>query len=290
MWLQRLLKVIFILWTITACGRIDEGISQKLVIGVVAYDERDRSLEEYAELQNYLSTKLKSIIEIEPTYNEVQAREQIAKQRWDLVFASPGLAAIAISQHQYQPLLPLEGVEQARSVIVANQDSPFETHQDLNGQSIALGQEGSATSYYLPIYNLYGLTLQKVLFSPTPQTSLKLLETGEVAAAALSLQEFNRYRQNFKPKQFRIINIDSHTIPSGAIVISAKIPPQNSQLIEDALTQAPSHIAASAGFLPNEDASEYEYLIRVMERVLSISENIKDQPALLYEKKQSVAQ
>lgn len=288
--LHRWLGAILILWTITACNRVDEGISQKLVIGVIGYGDNDRSVEQYTDLQNYLSIQLKSIIEIESAYNEIQAIEQISRKRWDLVFASPGLAAIATYQHQYQPIMPLEGVEQVKSVIVANQNSPYETHQNLGGQTIALGQEGSATGYYLPIYNLYGLTFKKVFFSPTPQTSLEWLEQGKVAAAALSLQEFNQHRQNFPPKQFRIIDIDSHTIPAGAIIMSEEISPQTSQLIKDALMEAPSHIAASAQFLPNENPGSYEYLIKVMERVLSISAGIEEEPALFYEKKKSVTE
>ena len=285
MFLRRSIGLIFILWMTVGCNKVNEGISQKLVIGVVGYGEKKRSFKQYSDLQDYLSIKLESIVEIEPTYNEIQAVKQISERRWDLAFASPGLAAIAIYQYQYQPILPLEGVEELRSVIVTNHDSPFKTRKDLNGASIALGQEGSATSYYLPIYNLYGLTLQKVLFSPTPQTSLEWLEQGKVASVALSLQEFNRHRQNFKPKQFRIINIDSHIVPSGAIIVSNQISSQKIQVIEKALDEAPSHIAASSKFLPNERPSEYRYLYQVIKKVKSISQRIGEQPALFYEQK-----
>lgn len=282
---HRFLGVILILWTVTACNQVKEGVFNKLVIGVVGYGESNLSLEQYSVLQNYLSLELKSIIEIEPAYNEIQALEQISRQKWDLVFASSGLAAIAIDRHQYQPIISLEGVEKNRSAIVVNKDSRFENRQDLGGQSIALGQEGSATSYYLPIYNLYGLTLKKVLFSPTPQTSLEWLEQGKVAAAALSLQAFNQYRQDYKPNQFRIIDIDSHPIPSGAIIIAGKIEPKQLVVILDTFKKAPSHIAASAQFLPREKVPQYEYLIKVIQRVTPISERIKEEPASFYELK-----
>ncbi len=290
MLLHRILGIILVVWTITACNKIDEGVSKKLVIGVVSYGESSRSLEQYSDLQNYLSIQLKSIVELEPAYNEIHALEQIAKKKWDLVFASPGLAAIAIYRHQYKPMIPLEGIETLRSLIVVNADSRFQDHKDLGGEIVALGQEGSATGYYLPIYNLYGLTLAEVRFAPTPQTSLEWLDQGEVAAAALSLQEFNQYRNNFKPNRFRIINIDSRNIPSGAIVIVDKIDPEQKQKIQSVLSQAPSHIAASAKFLPSEEFSQeqYEYLIKVIKRVLPIAERIKDKPALLYESKKSV--
>lgn len=282
---RRCLGIILILWTVTACQGVEEGISQKLVIGLISYGESNQSLDRYDDLQEYLSIELKSIVELEPAYNEIQALEQIRRQNWDLVFASSGVAAIAIDRHQYQPIIPLEGVEQVRSAIVVNRNSNVNKLADLNGKIIALGQEGSATSYYLPIYNLYGLTLQKVRFSPTPQTSLQWLEAGEIQAAALSLQEFNQYRQSFKPNQFRIMDLDSHTIPTGAVLVSDKLNPKELVAIHQALTQAPSHIAASARFLPTEKIPRYEYLIEVINRVKPISKRIKSQPALFYEPK-----
>ena len=285
MFLHRLLGVILIILTMTACDRIEEQVPKKLVIGIVGYEESSLFLEKYSALQNYLSTQLKSIVELEATYNEIKALEQITKQKWDLVFASPGLAAIAIYRHQYSPLMPLEGLETIRSVIAVNADSHFQENTDLAGEIIALGQEGSATGYYLPIYNLYGLAFAEVRFAPTPQTSLKWLDSGEVAASALSLKEFNQYRQNFKHNRFRIIDIDSHTIPAGAILIADKIEPSRKQQIKFSLSQTPSHIAASAGFLPNEQLYQYQDLIKVIERVSQITERIRDKPALLYEPK-----
>ena len=258
-------------------------------MGAIAYGEGDRSLEQYSDLQNYLSVQLKSIIEIEPAYNEIQALDRLAKQKWDLALTSSGLTAIAISRYQYQPIIPLEGVEKVRSAIVVEQDSNLKNIADLKGKTIALGQEGSATSYYLPIYNLYGLALKEVRFSPTPQTSLEWLGQKKVDAAALSLQEFNQYRQNLSQQQFRILNVDPHTIPSGAIIIADKIEPEQARAIKNVLSQAPSHIAASANFLPNEPVTQYEYLIQVIERVIPISERIKEQPALFYESESSLA-
>ena len=287
MLLQRFISIILILCTTTACNQVEEEITKKLVVGVVGYGESNRSLEQYAQLQDYLSIELKSIVELEPAYNEIQAKEQISRKNWDIVFASPGLAAIAISRHEYLPLVSLEGIERTKSAIVVNDDSNFQNLKDLSDKSIALGQEGSATSYYLPIYNLYGLRLQKVLFSPTPQTSLQWLEQSKIDAAALSLQELNQYRRDFSPKQFRILQVDSHTIPAGAILVSDNIDEKQYTAILDALVQAPSHIAASAQFLPNEKAHKYEYLIEVIEKVTPISDNIKKEPALFYEGKQT---
>lgn len=286
---HRLLKIIFIILTMTACSQIKDEVPNKLVIGVVSYGEGSHSLEQYSALQNYLSIQLKSIIELEPAYNEIKAREQISQQKWDLVFASPGLAAIAIYYHKYVPLMPLEGLQTLRSIIAVNSDSRFQENKDLAGEIIALGQEGSATGYYLPIYNLYGLSFAEVRLAPTPQTSLEWLDREEVAAAALSLEEFDKHRQNFKHNRFRIIDVDSRTMPSGAILIADKIELERKLEIQSVLSQAPSHIAASARFLPGENFPQYQYLIKVIKRVLPITERIGEKPARLYESKESFA-
>ena len=286
MLLHRLLGLIIIVLMLTGCNQVKEDVLKKLIVGVVSYGASARSLENYSELEDYLSNQLNSIIEIEPAYNEIKALDQIAQQEWDLVFAPAGLAVNAIDHHRYEPIIPLEGVEKLRSVIVVNADSRFQTKNELAGETIALGQKGSATGYYLPIYNLYGLSFAELRFSPTPKISLEWLENEEVAASALSLQEFRQHRKNYKHEQFRIIDIDSHKIPPGAILVTDKIEPELKEQIKSTLSQTPSHIASSAGFLPNEQLPQYEYLSDVIERVLQISERIKEQPARLYEVKQ----
>lgn len=270
MYLRRILLIV-VFFTLTACTRSTETIINKLSIGVVSYGSRESSLEQYVDLKNYLGTQLNSVIEIEPAYNEIKALEQISNKKWDLVFSPPGLAAIAISSYNYQPIIPLEGINKIRSVIVVKKDSPFRERRDLAGQVIALGQKGSATGYYLPLYNLYGLKFADILFAPTPQDILRWLDEDKVAAGALSLEDFNRYRRNPNLNQFRIIYIDTHNVPPGAILIGDRVEKDRQEQIKQALTETPSFIASSAGFLPNEKSPDYSYLIRVIERVREIS-------------------
>ena len=217
----------------------------------------------------------------------MQALSRIASKKWDLVFAPSGLAAIAVDRHNYLPVAPLEGINNNRSVIIVRQDAKFQTRQDLAGEAIALGQVGSAMGYYLPIYNLYGLTFSEILFAPTAKIGMSWVETGKVAATALSLENFNRHRRELGSSKFRILYLDKHEIPSGAIVISENIERFQQEQIENILTNSPSHIAASAQFLKNEELPNYDYLIKVIKRVESISANIDNKPAQFYLNKPS---
>ncbi|MBW4536090.1 MAG: phosphate/phosphite/phosphonate ABC transporter substrate-binding protein [Pleurocapsa minor HA4230-MV1] len=267
-----------IIFTLIACdrgadpkdNRPKQTSIDKLSVGVVSYGENEKSLQQYQDFQEYLGTQQNSLIELEPAYNEVRALNQISGKKWDLVFAPPGLAAIAITQYNYEPLVPLEGKDQSRSVIVTKQDSIVKSRQDLAAQTIALGQKGSATGYYLPIFNLYGLNFKKVLFASTPKDILQLLDQNQITAGALSLEDFNLLKQDYKPNQFKVIYLDRHNVPSGAILISDRLERNQQEQIRLALRDTPSFIASSAGYLPNEPLPDYAYLTTVIERVQKI--------------------
>ena len=268
--------------SIGACQPIEEP-SERITIGVVSYGENERSIERFEELRDYLGTRLKSVIELEPAYNEIMALQQIRRKRWDVVFAPPGLAALAISQYKYTPIFPLEGTLDNRSVIVASEDSPIDNPRQLSDRSVALGQPGSATGYYLPLYNLYGLTLARIRLAPNPRDVLALVATKQVDAGALSLEQFNRYRADFTGVRFRVIASDSRPVPNGSVLLSPDIEARTAEALRTALSQTPPSIASLAGFIPNAPAPDYSYLTRVVDRVSQIAERVRQEPAPLRE-------
>ncbi len=277
---SRRLFLSHIIFLLTACKTGEIRRSGKLSIGVVSYGEGEQLSQKYSPLTDYLAAQLKTIIEFEPVYNEIKALEQIKRRIWSLVFAPPGLAAIAISQEQYLPLFPLAGVENARSLILVRQESPIQKLTDLEGKVIALGQLGSATGYYVPIYNLYGLTLAEVRFAPTPKTVLQWIENKEVAAGALSLAELESYRSNFSKTKFRILSASS--VPSGAILVGPTVERNQQEQIHKALESASPNMIAAAGYIPNVKIPDYKDLIKKIEKVRSITDKIQETPAHLY--------
>lgn len=276
-----LLSILFLL---IGCRSSNSSLEQ-LRIGVVSFGESDRSIERYSELKEYLGSELKSLVALEPTYNEIKAVEQIKRRGWDIVFAPPGIAAIAISQSQYVPIFPLEGGLKSRSLIVVLKDSSITDINQLAGKTIALGQLGSATGYYLPIYNLYGLTLAEVRFAATPKTVLQWVAEAEVDAGAMSQAEYNQYRSSFPNARFRILFTDSHEVPSGSVLVSPNLNPAQQEKVREALTKVSPAMASSAGYITNAPVPDYQYLIQVVDRVTPIAERIKQKPAPLYEQK-----
>ncbi|AFY69008.1 hypothetical protein Pse7367_0706 [Thalassoporum mexicanum PCC 7367] len=283
---RRLLYLQLGLLLSAACSGQDVYIPDKFSIGVVSYGEGARSLDQYTRFKEYLEGQLKSIIELEPALNEVKALEQIQRRLWSLVFAPPGLAALAIADAQYIPLFAMEGAVNLRSLLVVLNDSPYEQLGDLNGEVVALGQRGSATGYYLPIYDLYGLTLKEVVFGSTPQAILDLVDRGQAAAGALSKEEFEQQKSKFDAQRFRILHTSAQTIPPGAVLIGPDVDRNRQVEIERAMQAAPPAIISEAGYIANSSAANYDFLIEVVKRVQPIVTRIRQQPAPLYEEKE----
>ncbi len=229
-----------------------------------------QSIGQYEGFKQYLEEKLNALVQIEPVFNETKALERIRAKAWSLVFAPPGLAAIAMSQYQYTPLFPLEGINNLRSILVVKQDSPALDLPSLMGKKMAIGQPGSATGYYLPIYNLYGLTLGELIVAATPRAILEAVANGSADVGALSVQEFNTYKREISGTPLRILFTDPHKVPAGVLLISPGIEIKQQDLMRQILKDTPSTIAQAAGLIPNGTIPDYKYMISVVDRVRSI--------------------
>lgn len=274
---------------LAACGKSPpQAEGDVLIVGTVSYSQGPEILEQYANFIDYLGEKTRSLVNLEPTFNENKALERIRSKAWSLVFAPPGLAAIAISQQQYRPLFPLEGVTNLRSILVVRQDSPLRNFNQLEGKTLALGQPGSATGFYFPIYNLYGLTLAEILLAPTPETVLSWVADGKAAAGALSQKQFDLYKSQFGQTAFRVLYTDPHNVPLGVVLISPTVEPNRAESIRQVMSQAPSVLAQEAGYIPTAQVPDYDYMITVVQRVRSIfpyeltPDNLKLKPARLF--------
>lgn len=280
--LSRRMFMLQMLFAIAACAA-EEKSNQKLefVTGVISYGEEKQALEKFTSFANYLGEQIKSIIQIEPTFNENLAIDRIENHAWSLVFAPPGLAAIASANYQYLPIFPLQMDGNIRSILIVREDSLLKQLKDLQGKTIALGQEGSATGYYFPLYNLYGLTLAEILFAPTPKTVIEWVQQGKVAAGAVSLEEFNLYKSKLDAG-LRILFTDSQNVPFGSVLISPKIDRSRQQLIQKYMKDAPPNLVQEVRYLPNSTPPNYDYMNSVVKRVKSIAAKLKSQPVRLF--------
>ncbi len=271
------------LFLLTACRARSTGNQfGRLVIGIVSYDEGSALIDQYATFNNYLGEQTGALIELEPTFNENKALERIRSQAWSLVFAPPGLAALAISQNQYVPMFPLQGIKNLRSVLVVPRESPLQDLKELAGKIVVLGQPGSATGYYWPLYNLYGLTLAEVMFAPTPKAALEAVARGEAVAGALSAEELDTYGSQVAQTRFRVLYSDPHQVPPGAVLVGPTIERNLQEQLRKVMSEVPSTLAQEAGYIPTAPPPDYDYMISVVKRVTSVSDRLRQKPARLF--------
>lgn len=259
-------------------------VPEKVTLGVVSYGEENVSLDKYEGFKNYIAAKTKSIVELEPAYNELQAMDQIRRKQWDIVFAPPGLAAIAMDKQLYEPLFSMGEVSSTeRSLLIVTDNSPIQKIPDLMNKTIALGQIGSAAGYYVPLYDLYGLTLADIRFAPTPKTLLQWLKEGSVDAGALSEKNFEIYRRQFRQTKFKTIH-SSRWIPPGVVLLSPNVERNREQQIRKFMSEVPANIAADAGYIPSAKIPKYNQLIQLIKKVKPLEPRIKETPVILLPK------
>ncbi|WP_225889391.1 phosphate/phosphite/phosphonate ABC transporter substrate-binding protein [Halomicronema hongdechloris] len=260
-------------------GEVSGG-PNRLVVGVVSDQGVAETAERYESFRQYLAEELNALVELEPVFNELKAVEQVQRQIWSIAFAPAGLTAIALAEAQYTPLFPLQGVPNQRSVLVVSADSSVDSLADLANQTIALGEPGSATGYYLPLYDLYGLTLAEIRFAPTPRAILEWVTDGSVVAGALSKEDFQQYRQEFSDIDFRVLH-ESRVVPPGAVLLSPAVERNQQRLIETVMKAAPASIVADAGYIPNAPVPSFAALIQLVDKVRPLEANVRSQPAVL---------
>ena len=264
------------------CASQEATHSNRILIGTIAYGEGSLSLDRLNNFKDYLAEQTQSIIEIEPAFNEIKALEQIRSRKWSLVFAPPGLAAIAVSTAQYIPLFPLqESNNTVRSLIVVLADSSVEGIEDLQGKSVALGQPGSATGYYLPFYDLFGLTLSKVFLSTTPKDILSAVASGKAIAGALSQFEYEQYKGEFEGTQFRVLHT-SRRLPSGAVLLGPSVDRNLQEYILKSMNQATPSLASEVGYIPNANPPSYEFFIEIIQKTSPYESRVHETPVKLY--------
>jgi phosphonate transport system substrate-binding protein len=264
----------------SSCSQNNSAPIERWVVGLVSYDTGAQSLDKYQKFKEYLGKETHKIIELEPALNELQAVQQINSKTWSVVFAPPGLAAIAIGKNQYTPIFPLQGLNNLRSVLVVRDDSPAKTISDMTNKVVALGQPGSAAGYYLPLYDLYGLTLQEIRFAPTPGTILEWLSQGSIDAGALSEEEFQQHRNQFGTTKFRVLHT-SRPVPAGVVLVGPTVDANNQEQIKKAMNQAIASIVEDAGYIPNTSVPDYTQFVKLVEKVRPLEAQIKKKPAVL---------
>ncbi|WP_373524710.1 phosphate/phosphite/phosphonate ABC transporter substrate-binding protein [Nostoc sp.] len=213
-----------------------------LVVGIVT------SPKQYSEFKTYLKKQLGSqardvVIEgnSEITYKEAQ--NNISKNKWDIVFANSPMNGMRAKDNSYKwlarmyPKYPLT----YQSALFVRSDSRIKSIEDIKSTTtIALGDFNSASSFYMPAYDLYGTSMTVT----AGHRSSKIRELVANKQADIGAVVYTTVKDD---PQFRVIQI-SREIPSTGVYLSPKLTPTVQKQIQNILENAPKKIKDQANY------------------------------------------
>jgi phosphonate transport system substrate-binding protein len=168
-----------------------------------------------------------------------EAKKRICSGEWQLTFAlSPLVTAQALDCGQ-KPLYQLLGSRsyQAAYFVRGNgtltniKGSKQEILRQLEGKTLALNQVGSASGFYVPLYELYGRKFKKIALLGNYDTIKAKVQSGEFDVGVAPLTTITG-DVDFPQNTFRVLTT-SFDIPEGALLMDSKLDPVLSEkLIE----------------------------------------------------------
>jgi ABC-type phosphate/phosphonate transport system substrate-binding protein len=215
---------------------------------------------QYLPLQNYLKKSFGGRVKTISTeiYNNMSYQKMqslISNKELDIVFAHSPMNSWVAKKNGYIWLGSHNPSSSAyyRSVLFVRASSPIQSTADVKATTrVALGHVGSASSFYVPVYDLYGKNLSVTLVNSHREIQ-ELVRTGKVDVGASTESDIE------KQSEFRIIHY-SRAIPVAGVFISPKLSESDRNQIQQIFRQAPREIIDKARYQNNIEEPNYDYI------------------------------
>jgi ABC-type phosphate/phosphonate transport system substrate-binding protein len=243
-----------------------------LMIGVLSFPHQSRETNgeyQYFPLQKYLEEKLGNKVKevfIKSDFNRSyqDMKRQIAYKEPDIVFAHSPMNSLAAKKNGYIWLGSQNYSNSAyyRSVLFVRSNSPIQSIADIKARTtVALGHMGSASSFHVPVYDLFGKSFMALLANSHGEIQ-ELVRAGKVDVGASIESSIEN-----KP-EFRIIH-RSRSIPVAGVFISPKLSKSDQNQIKQILRQAPRDILEKVGY-HNIAEPNYQYIEHISSKTEEI--------------------
>ncbi|NJK62628.1 MAG: PhnD/SsuA/transferrin family substrate-binding protein [Synechococcaceae cyanobacterium SM2_3_1] len=254
---------------------------EPLVIGILT------EADPYSDLATYLSEALATGVgdEIEVqveggeeiSYPEAQAK--IAQRQWDLVFAYSPMNGVAAADSGYTWIARMfpQFPPYYQSVFFVRADSPITRMDQITATTpLALGQVGSASRFFMPLYDLFGKTVTLSKDHPRSQDILDLVQSGQVEVGAVAKSELA------DSTGFRILQ-ESRDIPGSGVYVSPRLPTEIQMALQAALLSAAPELQQAANYGEGEelDYAEFRKITQRVNEILNCT-NLDQNPVQLF--------
>ena len=206
------------------------------------------SPDQYEKFKSYLEEQLGSktfsvVIEGDSDISYIEVQNHIAKHEWDVVFAFSPMNGMRAKDNSYVWLARMfpQFPPGYQSALYVRASSPIQSLNDIQTTTkVALGDLNSASSFYMPAYDLYGKSM-------TVTTGYRSHKIKDLVASGIVDMGVAVYSDIKDEPRFRVVHI-SRQIPGSGVYISPKISPIDQDRIRQILMSAPEAIKKEANY------------------------------------------
>ncbi|AMW27897.1 protein kinase domain-containing protein [Arthrospira platensis] len=252
--------------------------AQSLTIGSLSNPKYNTDLVDYLRqelipsnfIDFFLGKKVDLAIDGDHNLPYQEAKDRIAKKEWDVVFTLSPIISVAAQDNSYTfaALMFPERPPYYYSALYVRADSPIQSINDITPSTvIALGGFNSASSFYMPVYDLYGKTLT-VDMGHRGQNIREMVKTGKADLGAGALGDTVK-----NDPDIRIIHL-SRAIPGAGVYLSPELSESDKKVIKRVLFNAPPGLQKQANYGPGSesDYTNFRGIIRRTEEILVCSD------------------
>lgn len=241
-----------------------------LTIGTLSTPEYHADLVEYLEGQlvpsdfwQFLRGKrVKVVIDGNKDLPYQEAERRIANKEWDIAFTlSPVISVVAKDDDYAYVAKMFPKSKNYQSALFVKANSPINSIDDLKPTTvIALGGFNSASSFYMPSYDLYGKSLT-VNMGHRGTEILEMVKAGKVDIGAAALGDTVRAED----PSVRVIH-QSRDIPGAGVYLSPRLSDLDRQTLKKVLSSAPEAIQKKSNFGVGEEP-DYAFFREIVTKV-----------------------
>jgi len=254
-----------------------------LVIGTLWKPEQLDNLKKYLEsnlvpdnLVKFITgKKIQVIVDGAANLSYQEAQNKMKTKQWDIAFTLSPINSIFAKDHNYifvANMFP-KLTQYYQSGLFVRKDSPIKSIDDLNSQTkIALGAFNSASSFYMPVYDLYGKTVN-IMAGNRGHKIMKMVKSGLVDVGAAAIGDVVRKNDS----NLRIIDM-SRNIPGSGVYLSPSLSPWDQETIKQILLNAPSELQEKSNYGAEKEAdyTKFREIIKRVDKILICSDFSKN--------------
>ncbi|MEA5604698.1 PhnD/SsuA/transferrin family substrate-binding protein [Nostoc sp. UHCC 0252] len=247
-----------------------------LTIGILSKPSYYQELTAY--LRSEFGNKVQIVIDGDESISYEEARKRMINKEWDIAFTLSPILSVAAKNNDYHfaaRMFP-NNPPYYQATLFTKSTSSIQSLNDLKStNTIALGDFNSASSFYVPAYDLFGKSL-RVDMGHRGKDIKDLVKTGKADVGAAA------YEAVTNDKDLKIIHL-SKQIPGANVYLSPKLSESDRQIITKVLFNAPDNIRKQANYGGGEE-SDYSQLIKISQRTEEILRcaNFQQNPVNFY--------